>query len=67
VSWAEFAQTIFRHQGISCHVKTITTKEYGARASRPLYSVLNCDKIAALLSDPIPHWEDALQRYLLLV
>lgn len=67
VSWAEFAKNIFRHAGIDCHVNTITTKEYGARASRPSYSVLNCDKIATLLSDPIPHWEDALQRYLLLV
>lgn len=67
VSWSDFAKCIFQHKGIDCLVKTITTNEYGARATRPLYSVLNCEKVSTLLTNPIPHWEDALQRYLLLV
>ncbi len=67
VTWADFAKTIFRLSNIPCTVHTITTEEYGSPAPRPRYSVLNCDKITELLSSPIPHWEDALQRYLLLV
>lgn len=66
VSWDEFARAIFRHTAIPCQVNTITTKEYGAPAPRPAYSVLNCDNIAALLSFQIPHWEEALQRYLVI-
>jgi dTDP-4-dehydrorhamnose reductase len=64
VTWADFARTIFRYAHIPCNVKTISSQEFGAAASRPPYSVLNCDKIAELLSNPIPHWEDALGRYL---
>ena len=66
VNWADFARSIFRHSNLHCNVRTITTEEYGAPAPRPPYSVLNCDKISELLSSPIPHWEDALQRFLLL-
>lgn len=67
VTWAGFAESIFRHANLHCHVNPITTAEYGAPAPRPPYSVLNCDKITNLLSFQIPHWEDALKRYLLLV
>jgi dTDP-4-dehydrorhamnose reductase len=63
-TWDEFARTIFHHANLTCKVKTISTQEYGAPAPRPAYSVLNCEKIAALLSTPIAHWEDALTRYL---
>ena len=66
VTWADFARAIFKHSNIHCQVRTISTEDYGAPAPRPPYSVLNCDKISELLSSPIPNWEDALQRYLLL-
>ena len=67
VTWADFAKAIFHHSNIPCKVDSITTQEYGAPAPRPLYSVLDCDKIASLLAYPIPHWEDALQRHLQIV
>ena len=67
VTWADFARSIFKHAGVHCNVKSITTEEYNAPAPRPKYSVLNCEKISELLSYQIPHWEDALQRYLLLL
>jgi dTDP-4-dehydrorhamnose reductase len=66
VTWADFAKTIFDYSSINCKVESITTEEYGAPAPRPLYSVLNCDKIASLLTEPIPHWKDALKRHLAL-
>lgn len=64
VTWDNFARTIFMHSGIECTVESITTAEYGAPAPRPAYSVLNCEKISKLLAQPIPHWENALERYL---
>ena len=64
VTWADFARSIFKHSHINCDVQNITTQDFGARAPRPAYSVLNCDKIAELLTFPISHWEDALKRYL---
>jgi dTDP-4-dehydrorhamnose reductase len=67
VTWDNFARSIFRHAGIACEVESITTEDYGAPAPRPAYSVLNCEKITPLLSKPIPHWEDALSRYLALL
>jgi dTDP-4-dehydrorhamnose reductase len=67
VTWADFATTIFRHAHLQCNVESITTAEYGAPAPRPPYSVLNCEKISKLLSNPIPYWEDALSRYLQLL
>jgi len=66
VTWADFARSIFKHSHIQCEVHNITTGEFGAPARRPEYSVLNCDKITDLLSNRIPHWEDALKRYLII-
>lgn len=63
-TWDEFARTIFRYAGVSCQVETISTEAFGAPAPRPAYSVLDCGRIQPLLSQPIPHWEDALQRFL---
>ncbi len=67
VSWDNFARTIFNLSDIHCTVETITTEAYAAAAARPAYSVLNCEKISTLLSKPIPHWENALQRYLQMI
>lgn len=64
VTWDDFARTIFKLSGVNCHVETISTEEFGAPAPRPPYSILDCSKISALLQEPIPHWQDALQRYL---
>ena len=64
VTWDNFARTIFDYAGIKCEVESITTEEYGAPASRPPYSVLNCSKISKLLKEPIPTWDNALLRFL---
>lgn len=64
VTWDDFARTIFKLSGVECNVETITTEEFGAPAPRPPYSILDCSKISSLLDESIPHWQDALQRYL---
>ncbi len=64
VTWADFARKIFALTDIQCSVESISTEVYGAPAPRPNYSILNCNKISPLLDAPIPHWEDALKRFL---
>jgi dTDP-4-dehydrorhamnose reductase len=45
-------------------VVPITTAEFGAKAPRPAYSVLDCSKLASVIGEPLPDWHDALARYL---
>ena len=63
-SWFEFASEIFRIANINTKITPITTAEFGARARRPAYSVLDCSKITRVLGWSLPPWRDALARYL---
>jgi len=59
-TWADFAEAIFEEAGVSCRVRRITSRELGARAPRPAYSVLRSEKAAPQL----PHWRDGLRECL---
>ncbi|MBC8117379.1 MAG: dTDP-4-dehydrorhamnose reductase, partial [Candidatus Saccharimonas sp.] len=63
-SWFEFACEIFRLANIPVKTTPMTAAEYGAKARRPDYSVLDCSKLANVLDRPMPSWQDALARYL---
>jgi dTDP-4-dehydrorhamnose reductase len=63
-SWYEFAAEIFRMANLSAKLIPITTAEYGARARRPSYSVLDCSKLTSVVGWKMPPWRDALSRYL---
>lgn len=63
-SWAEFAEEIFRLAGKQVKVNYIPTSEYPARAVRPLNSRMSKDKLEQAGFMRLPHWKDALQRYL---
>ena len=63
-SWFEFASEIVRLARLSPKMTPITTADYGARARRPEYSVLECSKLTNLLGWSMPPWRDALSRYL---
>lgn len=41
------------------------TKEFNLLATRPEYSKLSSEKIEKLLGEKIPHWQDAMDRFLL--
>jgi len=49
---------------LKAKVIPITTTEYGARARRPQYSVLNCSKLERVLGWNMPTWQEALATYL---
>ena len=63
-TWFEFAGEIFRQTGCDIALRPISSEEFGAKAKRPRYSVLNCDKLTGVIGRPLPPWRDALAAYL---
>lgn len=60
ISWCDFAQAIVEIGGAKCRVVPCTTAEYGAKAPRPPYSVLDTSKICERLGCDIPDWRVSL-------
>ncbi|MBQ8162480.1 MAG: dTDP-4-dehydrorhamnose reductase [Clostridia bacterium] len=63
-SWAEFAETIMEMAHLNCRVHPVPTSEYPTPARRPQNSVLSKQSLDDAGFDRLPHWEDALLRYL---
>ena len=64
MTWCEFACEIFRLAKMNVELIPITTAEFGSKAKRPAFSVLDCNKLATIIGGPLPDWHDALARYL---
>ena len=74
ISWYDFTKEIFRqavelgHPEYSeerVHVQPVTTEEYGiSKATRPFNSRLDKKKLVENGFEPLPTWQDALNRYL---
>jgi dTDP-4-dehydrorhamnose reductase len=63
-SWYEFARAIFELQGLSPDLTPITSREYGAAARRPAYSVLANPAGAACGLPGLRPWRVAVAAYL---
>lgn len=71
-SWYEFACEIFKKAVEMGHreyenvtVKPVTTAEYGvSKAKRPFNSRMSKEKLTKNGFNRLPHWQDALERYL---
>ena len=63
-TWYDFAREIFRLAGIATPIEPITAAEYGAKAPRPAYSVLDTAKYHSLGGPPMATWQSALADYL---
>ena len=65
ISWYDFACEIFRRAGYATKVVPVTTAEYGlSKARRPFNSRLDKSKLTEKGFQPLPDWQDALERYL---
>lgn len=65
ISWYDFACEIFRQAGYATEVIPVTTAQYGlSKAARPFNSRLDKSKLREMGFQPLPHWRDALSRYL---
>lgn len=63
-SWYEFACEIFKLSGISVKAIPIPSSEYPAPATRPMNSRLSKKKLLENGFSGLPHWQDALKRFL---
>jgi dTDP-4-dehydrorhamnose reductase len=63
-SWYEFARGIFELAGVRADLTPITSREFGAAARRPGYSVLGMKALEALGMPPPRPWREALAAYL---
>ena len=68
ISWAEFAEEIFRQANKNVKVNYVTTEEYlklvPQQAKRPLNSRMSKDSLDKAGFKRLPDWKDALNRYL---
>ena len=65
ISWYDFTVEIFRQVGYDTKVTPVTTEEYGlSKAARPFNSRLEKKKLVENGFEPLPTWQDALERYL---
>lgn len=76
ISWYDFTKEIFRQAEALGHteyreerlkVYPVTTEEYGAKAKRPFNSRLDKSKLIENGFEPLPTWQDALQRFLKII
>ena len=68
ISWYDFACEIFKQAGYSTKVVPVTTEEYGlSKARRPFNSRLDKSKLVENGFQPLPSWQDAINRYLNLI
>ena len=63
-SWHEFARAIFDLAGVKADLTPIGSREFGAAARRPAYSVLSSAAGADLNLSPMRPWSEALAAYL---
>lgn len=65
ISWYDFACAIFKTAGMNVTVQPVTTAEYGeSKAKRPFNSRLDKSKLTDNGFQPLPTWQDALERYM---
>lgn len=63
-SWCEFAARIIERADVTAEVAPIPTSAFPTPARRPPYSALSNNKLCAAIGRSMPHWTEALDRYL---
>lgn len=63
-SWYEFAEAIFSIKELKTSVTPIFSEQYATKAKRPSNSRLSISRTVEAGLQPLPHWRDALERYL---
>lgn len=63
-SWYEFAVEIFRLAGLSPDLTPVPSQEFGAKAKRPEFSVLDNHNLRKAGISDLKHWKEALKEYM---
>ncbi len=69
ISWADFAEEIYKDVGMDVKVEHVTTSEYEkiagkTVAKRPFNSRLDKSKLVQNGFEPLPTWQDAVERFI---
>ena len=64
ISWADFAEAIFRAQNLDTQILPISTSEFPTPAQRPSYSALDTSKFESLFAYNLPNWQEGLSAAL---
>jgi dTDP-4-dehydrorhamnose reductase len=59
-SWYDFAVEIIHEAGLDCQAQPVLTSDYPRAAHRPVFSVMNKNKIRENYGLKIPHWRTSL-------
>lgn len=63
-SWNGFTKAILEEAGLGAVVHPMTSEELGRPAVRPLFTVLDCSKLARDTGFQMEPWRDGLKKYL---
>lgn len=63
-SWYEFAREISRLMKLDTRITPITSEQFGAKAKRPHYSVLDNFNLRKIGLDDLRNWKEALENYI---
>jgi dTDP-4-dehydrorhamnose reductase len=63
-TWYEFAAEIFRQSGLMPNLGQARTGDFGEKATRPAYSVLENKALQSIGLDQMRPWHEALGAYL---
>jgi dTDP-4-dehydrorhamnose reductase len=61
-SWFDFAKEIFRYSDLDVDLKSISSNDFLSIATRPSYSVLNCEKIKNRFGVSILDWKTSFNK-----
>ncbi|TAL62772.1 MAG: dTDP-4-dehydrorhamnose reductase [Bacteroidetes bacterium] len=61
-TWYDFTVEIIREAGLTCKVHPVLTRDYPSAARRPVYSVMDKNKIKENYALSIPHWRTSLEK-----
>ena len=69
ISWADFAEEIYKDAGMDVEVERVTTAQYEeiagkTVAKRPFNSRLDKSKLVKNGFEPLPEWQDATRRFI---
>ncbi len=69
ISWADFAEEIYKQAGMEVKVERVTTAQYEeiagkTVAKRPFNSRLDKSKLVENGFEPLPEWQDAVERFI---
>lgn len=72
ISWADFAEEIYRQAGMDTKVERVSTDEYEeiagkTVAKRPFNSRLDKSKLVKNGFKPLPEWQDAVKNFISLI